>query len=110
MIDEESVKPTVSLRNHMVTDANFESLGPDLEAEARGMMATGNTVAAIKRIREATGCSLAFAKAWVDQQLAAGGFRKTWSGKPCPHCGKPLRTDMANQCFECGTDWHDASQ
>jgi hypothetical protein len=25
---------------------------------------------------------------------------------PCPHCGKPLRTAKARQCFECGVDWH----
>ena len=26
---------------------------------------------------------------------------------PCPYCGKPLATDKAKQCFECGMDWHD---
>lgn len=25
----------------------------------------------------------------------------------CPYCGKPLRTERAKQCFECGKDWHD---
>ncbi len=24
----------------------------------------------------------------------------------CPHCGKPLRTNRAKQCFHCGADWH----
>jgi hypothetical protein len=28
------------------------------------------------------------------------------SSKPCPHCGAPLRSERANQCFECGADWH----
>jgi hypothetical protein len=26
---------------------------------------------------------------------------------PCPHCGAPLATNRAKQCFVCGTDWHD---
>ena len=25
---------------------------------------------------------------------------------PCPQCGKPLRAELAKQCFECGADWH----
>jgi hypothetical protein len=25
----------------------------------------------------------------------------------CPHCGEPLRTEQAKQCFQCGMDWHD---
>lgn len=24
---------------------------------------------------------------------------------PCPQCGKPLRSEKASQCFECGADW-----
>ena len=26
--------------------------------------------------------------------------------KPCPECGKNLRTARAQQCFHCGADWH----
>lgn len=25
---------------------------------------------------------------------------------PCPHCGAPLASDKAKQCFSCGVDWH----
>ncbi len=25
--------------------------------------------------------------------------------KPCPHCGEPLRTNQAQQCFDCGASW-----
>jgi hypothetical protein len=27
--------------------------------------------------------------------------------RPCPQCGKSLRTKLAKQCFECGADWHE---
>lgn len=36
------------------------------------------------------------------QEIWAFG-RKT---PPCPKCGKPLKTNKAQQCFECGHDWH----
>jgi hypothetical protein len=26
--------------------------------------------------------------------------------KPCPYCAAPLRTNLAEQCFKCGADWH----
>jgi hypothetical protein len=35
------------------------------------------------------------------------GQRKSKTGSPCPHCGAPLRTDKAKQCFECGANWRD---
>src|SRR3954451_22770763 len=49
--------------------------------------------------------------------LLASDQRRGWGGVtgagpqrpggPCPHCGVPLRTDRARQCFACGMDWHD---
>jgi hypothetical protein len=24
----------------------------------------------------------------------------------CPHCGEPLRSPQARQCFACGANWH----
>jgi hypothetical protein len=44
-------------------------------AEVRRMIAAGQTVPAIKRLREITGCGLAAAKAWVDQELATSEIR-----------------------------------
>jgi len=29
---------------------------------------------------------------------------------PCPHCGEPLRTALAQQCRHCGADWHAKSR
>lgn len=79
---------------------------PELEAEVRGMIEQGQTISAIKRLREATGWGLADAKMWVDRALEHGSYRKYRAGNPCPYCGRPLRTVLAKQCFECGTDWH----
>jgi hypothetical protein len=84
-------------------DRELEALPPGLDAEIRGYIAEGHTVAAIKRLREATGCGLVDASEWVNRNLS---HRKK-TGKPCPFCGEPLRTDAAKQCFECGRDWHD---
>lgn len=33
--------------------------------------------------------------------------RRRGKTAPCPHCGAPLATPAAHQCFVCGTDWHD---
>ena len=82
---------------------------PELEADVRGMIGRGHTIAAIKRLREETGWGLADAKMWVDRTLEGHGPTKNIAGKLCPYCGNGLRTDRAKQCFECGTDWHDAS-
>jgi hypothetical protein len=30
--------------------------------------------------------------------------------KPCPYCGKLLRTEKSQQCFMCGMDWHDPNR
>jgi hypothetical protein len=82
---------------------------PELDEEVRAMIGQGHTIAAIKRLREATGWGLAEAKMWFDRASDDGGSVKYRTGKPCPYCGNPLRTDSAKQCFECGTDWHDAN-
>ena len=33
----------------------------------------------------------------------AFGWRSPY---PCPHCGAPLRSERAQQCLECGANWH----
>lgn len=79
---------------------------PILEAEIRELIAQGQTIDAVKRLREQEGWDLAKAKLWVDREVAA---RSGWTRpptKPCPSCGRPLRTDAAKQCFACGADWH----
>lgn len=34
--------------------------------------------------------------------IAAVNYSRT----PCPYCGEPLRSPLAQQCFTCGADWH----
>ena len=86
-----------------------ELSNPELEAEVTELTGRGHTIAAIKRLREATGWGLADAKMWVDRTLEGHESTKTRTGKPCRYCGRPLRTHSAKQCFECGTNWHDPS-
>jgi hypothetical protein len=84
------------------------SLPTDLEAEVVALMQQGRTIEAIQRLRLAMNVSLADAKRWVDDRVQAlPGKAKVFTGRPCPFCGKPLRTDRARQCFECGKDWHE---
>ena len=40
-----------------------------------------------------------------------GGEKNAWidrnkQTKPCPECGKNLRSALAQQCLHCGADWH----
>jgi hypothetical protein len=48
----------------------IEPIGPELEAELLGLIAEGRTVAAIKKLREATGIQLHLCKKWVDDRIA----------------------------------------
>jgi hypothetical protein len=41
------------------------------------------------------------------EDLAEFKWPKT---KPCPYCGKLLRTEKSQQCFMCGMDWHNPNQ
>jgi hypothetical protein len=85
-------------------------ISPDLESELVALMREGRTIEAIKRLRAATGASLAESKGWVDERLQHITMSPPrWTGPPCPYCGKDLPTDQARQCFECGMDWHDPS-
>ena len=36
-------------------------------------------------------------ESWIDEKTET---------KPCPECGKNLRTALAQQCMHCGADWH----
>jgi hypothetical protein len=76
-------------------------LPPALEAELLGLIGKCRWLEAIRRLREAMGLPVLACKEWVVEHAPS-------KPNPCPYCGKPLRTERASQCFECGADWHDA--
>jgi mobilome CxxCx(11)CxxC protein len=69
------------------------------EERTVALIQSGQTVAAIKFLREETGCSLALAKEMVEHMY--GSIRRPL-GPPCASCGSPLRTPRAKLCAECG--------
>jgi hypothetical protein len=75
----------------------FAVISAEDEQHLRGLP----TMTAIKELRERTGCPLRWAKIWAFHPHGPQP-----SGPPCPYCGQPLRTDKAQQCLECGADWH----
>ena len=61
---------------------------------------------AMAELRSVTGCSLLWARIWVEH---SGRPEWDWgTTAPCPYCGEQLRTPVAKQCRFCLMDWHDA--
>ena len=81
-------------RNHI---PQFAVISPEDEQQLKSLPA----VQAFQELRARTGCSVLWAKLWVFHPHSPHP-----SGPPCPYCGKPLRTKKAQQCLECGADWH----
>jgi len=79
----------------------------DLPSEVASKALASSKVSAIKIIAETTGCPLYWAQLWVEHPEGPIHPPFKWPGPPCANCGKPLRSALARQCFECGMDWHD---
>ena len=86
----------------------FEDLDPETEARVCALIDSNHHIEAIGRLREAVGCSLAWAKLWVAHRGVPRG--EVAPATPCPHCGKPLRTPRAKQCRHCRRQWHHESR
>jgi hypothetical protein len=80
----------------------FQELNEDDERAIRAME---STISQIKHLRDVTGCRLKWAKIWVQHPTGPNSHLPELPG-PCTSCGTPLRTALAQQCFNCGADWH----
>lgn len=78
----------------------FEELSVEDESRLK-KMSVEHPVQAMLELKEITDCSFGFAKVWVHHK------REDEVAKPCPFCGKTLRTPAAKQCRHCKRDWHD---
>jgi hypothetical protein len=83
---------------------DFVELTPEQARTIRDLISQG-PIKAIKALREQTGCSLSWAKLWVEHRGNAQD--EFFNTGPCPYCGRPLRSAEAKQCRHCHRDWHD---
>jgi hypothetical protein len=67
---------------------------------------SGQEDAAVEVLMKAMGCPREWARIWVTHPIGPRRPARVWVGPPCSNCGRPLRTRLARQCFECGLDWH----
>ena len=81
----------------------FEDLSEEDEQRVRKALQQ-HSYLAMEELRDATGCSLEWAKLWAHH---GGKPTPPKDVKPCPYCDQPLRTPLAKQCRFCGRDWHD---
>jgi hypothetical protein len=84
----------------------FRDLSEHDEHRIRQLIRESRHVMAMQELRNATGCSLSWAKIWVIHEGRPGPLENDTC--PCPYCGMPLRTSLAKQCRYCRRDWHDA--
>jgi len=80
---------------------NWGNTPDELPSRLADLIKRGQTISAINVYREHHHIGL------TDAHLAIVRLTEcTKVGPPCPECGKPLRTALAQQCLECGADWH----
>jgi hypothetical protein len=85
----------------------FGELAESDERRIRQLIRDGRNMMAMEELRVATGCSLPWAKLWVQHE---GRPKPAKEPTACPYCGQPLRTSLAKQCRHCRKDWHDSER
>jgi hypothetical protein len=81
----------------------FAALSSADHHRIRSLALANRSALAMAELRDVTGCGERWAKIWV---IHAGRPTIVSPGPPCPHCGKPLATERAQQCLHCHADWH----
>ena len=81
----------------------FATLSDRDAAWIGSLIAEKSAFEAIEELCAITGCSLAWAKIWVQHN---GVPDPDWVLPPCPFCGQLLRTPAAQQCRHCFREWH----
>jgi hypothetical protein len=89
----------------------FVELSKEVESKLRKRLASGTPIDVIeKEFQDITGCPERWFKIWLIHPDGPQTPKPPlYPPKPCPECGKPLRTAQAQQCFHCGADWHGKS-
>ena len=77
-------------------------LGNASQRRIRALIREKRPIMAIQELRALTGCSLLWAKLWVQH---AGRPRALRPGPPCPFCAESLENSRAQRCRQCGHDW-----
>ena len=83
----------------------FDDLAHDRRARITGLISGGRSMMAMAELRDATGCSPAEAKVWVEHR--GRPQPREYGTAACPYCGGALRTSLARQCPHCLQQWHD---
>ena len=70
----------------------------------RELIRNHRPIMARQELRTITGCSLLWAKIWVQH---AGRPLALRPGPPCPFCREPLKTSRAQECASCARSWYE---
>ena len=80
----------------------FAELSNASQRRIRALVREDRPIMAVQELRALTGCSLRWAKLWVQH---AGRPRALRPGPPCPFCDESLENSRAQRCRQCGRDW-----